>query len=210
MRSFELAAVEHALLGERLQHMAAEAADRAFLDRHQHFVVARRAACQQLAVERLGETRIGDARRNRRAPRVPRRPSAPRRAACRARGSPPDRPRGASVPCRWRAARPPSGMLDADPVAARIAQRDRALRHGPPRSPPYARVRPRPPPPSPRNSAGRTDRRCRTSRHGSRRRRRRGRRGRWRSAPAGSGSPRHAPPDRRRAAGRSNRSRRTA
>jgi hypothetical protein len=54
------------------------------------------------------------------------------------------------------------------------------------------------------------DRRCRSCRRGSRRRRRPARRGRWRSAPAGSGSPRHAPPDRRRAAGRSNRSRRTA
>ena len=47
------------MLGERLQHIGAEAADRAFLDGDQHFVLARKAQ-QQLGVERLGEARIGD------------------------------------------------------------------------------------------------------------------------------------------------------
>ena len=35
------AAVENAMLGQRLHHKSAEAADRAFFDRQQHFVLAR-------------------------------------------------------------------------------------------------------------------------------------------------------------------------
>ena len=42
--------------------MAAEAADRAFLDRDQHLVLARQPQ-QQIGIERLGEARIGDRRR---------------------------------------------------------------------------------------------------------------------------------------------------
>ncbi len=53
------AAVEHAVVGERLQHMGAEAADRAFLDGDQHLVLARQPQ-QQVGVERLGEARVGD------------------------------------------------------------------------------------------------------------------------------------------------------
>ena len=42
--------------------MRGEAADGAFLDGDQHFVLARQAA-DQIGVERLGEARIGDRRR---------------------------------------------------------------------------------------------------------------------------------------------------
>ena len=52
-------AVEHAVLGERLQHIGAEAADRAFLDGEQHFVLAGEPQ-QHVDVERLGKARIGD------------------------------------------------------------------------------------------------------------------------------------------------------
>ena len=44
---------------QMLQHKAAEPADRAFLDRDQHLVLARQ-PLDQLGVERLGEARVGD------------------------------------------------------------------------------------------------------------------------------------------------------
>jgi hypothetical protein len=44
-----------------MQHMRAEAADGAFLDRDEHLVLARELA-HQIGVERLGEARIGDRR----------------------------------------------------------------------------------------------------------------------------------------------------
>ena len=54
--------VQRAFHGQELQHMAAEAADRAFLDGDQRFVVARQPQ-DQVAVQRLGETGVGDGRR---------------------------------------------------------------------------------------------------------------------------------------------------
>ena len=42
-----------------MQHLGAEAADRAFLDGDQHLVLAREPQ-QQIGVERLGETGVGD------------------------------------------------------------------------------------------------------------------------------------------------------
>ena len=47
------------LLGQRLQHIGAEAADRAFLDGDQHLVLARQPQ-HQVGVERLGKARVGD------------------------------------------------------------------------------------------------------------------------------------------------------
>ena len=101
-------------------------------------------------------------------------------------------------------------QLDADALAARIAQRDRAV---------VVRGRGR----DHVHELGLVGRRhhhhvrqageigdVEGAGVGRRRRRRRGRRGRWRSGPAGSGSRRRARPGRSRAAGRSNRSRRTA
>ena len=55
--------VERALLGERLHHERAKAADRAFLDRDQDFVV-RGEPANEIVIERLGETRVGDRRRD--------------------------------------------------------------------------------------------------------------------------------------------------
>src|SRR3546814_11314623 len=58
-RSAELQAlVEDAFPGEELHDLRGEAADGAFLHRHQHFVLARQPA-HQLFVERLDEARIG-------------------------------------------------------------------------------------------------------------------------------------------------------
>ena len=56
------AALEGAALGEQLQDVAAEAADRALLDGDQHLVLAREPQ-DQLLVEGLGEARVGDRRR---------------------------------------------------------------------------------------------------------------------------------------------------
>ena len=53
------AAVERAVLGQRLHHIGAEPADRAFLDGDQHFVLAREPQ-HQIGVERLGEARVRD------------------------------------------------------------------------------------------------------------------------------------------------------
>ncbi len=47
------------MLGEGLQDVGAEAADGAFLDRHQHFVVPHK-TLQQFDVERLGKAGICD------------------------------------------------------------------------------------------------------------------------------------------------------
>ena len=80
------AAVEQARAGQVLQHVAAEAADRAFLDGDQHLVLARQPA-DQVVVERLGEAGIGDRRRQAEARRAPRPPSGTRQAACRSDSS---------------------------------------------------------------------------------------------------------------------------
>ena len=190
--------------------MRAEAADGAFLDGDQHLVLARRAGRISSRVERLGEARVGDGGRTARARRARRRPSALRRAACRATGCATREPSRTMRPLPIAQRLAALGQLDADALAARIAEGDRAGRRWRRRSPPCAPARPRRPAPSPPCPAGSRDRRCRSAGMGRRRRRRPARRGRWRSAPAGSGSPRRAPPGRRRAAGRSNRSRRTA
>ncbi len=50
-------AIEQAAFGEEPQHVAAEAADRAFLDRHQHLMVLRQAA-DEILIERLDEPRV--------------------------------------------------------------------------------------------------------------------------------------------------------
>ena len=52
------AAVEDAVLGQRLQHLRAEAADRALLDRDEDLVLAGEPQ-HQIGVERLGEARVG-------------------------------------------------------------------------------------------------------------------------------------------------------
>src|ERR1700728_4787957 len=52
-------AVENAMLGERLHHVRAEAADRAFLYGEEHLVLAGEAE-QQIDIERLGEAGVGD------------------------------------------------------------------------------------------------------------------------------------------------------
>ena len=131
------AAVERARSRREAEHMRAEAADRAFLDRDQHLVVAREAQ-DQIAVERLGEARIGDRRRQAargellgRLQRLgePRAERQDRDARCL---------RAGCGPCRSRSGTPRSRQLDADALAARIAQRDRAVVDGPPRSPPCA------------------------------------------------------------------------
>ena len=191
--------------------MRAEAADGAFLDGDQHFVLARRGGRIRSRVERLGEARVGDRGRQaarRRAPRPPSAHSARRvpkrqerdRACLRARCG----------PCRSRAAR-----------RARAARRRRRRRADSGRRSGRSSMRGRG-----RDHVDELGLVGRRHHHeagqageigdvegagmGRRRRRRRGRRGRWRSAPAGSGSRRRARPGRRRAAGRSNRWRRTA
>jgi len=55
----EAALIERAVVAEGLQHQRAEAARRAFLDGDEHFVVGGEFA-QQILIERLGETRVGD------------------------------------------------------------------------------------------------------------------------------------------------------
>ena len=56
------AAVESARCRQLVQHVAAEAADRAFLDGDEHLVLLGEAG-DQLAVERLHEARVGNGRR---------------------------------------------------------------------------------------------------------------------------------------------------
>ncbi len=104
--------------------MRAEAADRAFLDRHDQLMIGGEAQ-DQIAVERLGEARVGDGRRKpaRRQflgrlerfgePRPKRQDGDPRAAAQHA-------------PLADRQGNAALGDLDADAVAARVAQRDRA------------------------------------------------------------------------------------
>ena len=53
--------VEHAVLGEGMHDLRAEAADRAFLDGDEHVVFARQLE-HQIGVDRLGETRVGHRR----------------------------------------------------------------------------------------------------------------------------------------------------
>ncbi len=160
-------------------------------------------------VERLGEARIGDRRRQ------------PERRELVGRLQAFGEPRAERQQRDLAAFAHDAALADLERHAARRAAARRCPRRAdsgtptggrrsPRRSPPCAPARPRRPPPSPRSRAGSRDRRDRRSRHGSARRRRRARRGRWRSAPAGSGSPRRARPGRRRAAGRSSRSQRTA
>ena len=165
----------------------------------------------QRRVERLGEARIGDRCRAGRRP-------ASCSAACQALGQPraeaQERDRGAlaqdaALADRERLA--VLGELDADALAARIAERDRARRRWRRRSRPCARAPPRRPPPSPRcpgsaaeigdvegagmgravgaDQPGAVDGEAHRQR---------------------AGSPRRARPGRRRAAGRSSRSRRRA
>jgi hypothetical protein len=61
--NFEIRAIQCADLGQELHDVRAEAADRPFLDSHQQFVFA----CEtedEIGVQRLGKTRIGDGGRN--------------------------------------------------------------------------------------------------------------------------------------------------
>src|SRR5205085_2913950 len=51
--------IERSLLRERLHHVSAEAADRTFLDGHQHLVLAREPQ-HEIRIEGLGEARIRD------------------------------------------------------------------------------------------------------------------------------------------------------
>jgi hypothetical protein len=60
---FEIRAVQCADLGQKLHDMRAEAADRPFLNSHQQFVLARETK-DEIGVQRLGKTRIGDGGRN--------------------------------------------------------------------------------------------------------------------------------------------------
>ena len=53
------ATIEQPVGGKELQDMATKAADRTFLDHHQHFVVARQLA-DEVVVERFHEAGIGD------------------------------------------------------------------------------------------------------------------------------------------------------
>ena len=201
-------AIERAVLGQRLQHIGAEAADRAFLDGDQHLVLARQPQ-QQIGVERLGKARIGD--RGRQAERgqfvgrlqafaEPRAVGQQRHLVAFAHDAAlADFERQCLLPASAR-----RGLRRADSATPTAGRRSRLA------SPPCAPARLRRPPPSARSRAGSRDRRHRTRRHGSGRRRRPDRRGRWRSAPAAAGWRCRAPPGRRRAAGRSNRSSRTA
>ena len=192
-----------------LQHVAAEAADRALLDGDQHLVLARQPArsgrCP--AAWRSGRRPPWSRARGRRAPRPPQAFGEPRAEAQDARSCVPSRSDPALADLERRAAR---RQLDADALAARIAEG---------RGPVVDRRRGRDHVHQLGLVGRRHDHEARQAAEigdvegagmGRRRRRRPGRRGRWRSAPAASGSRRRAPPGRRRAAGRSSRSRRTA
>src|SRR5262245_24661344 len=54
-------AVEQLRFGKGMQHMTAESADRTFFDGDQHFVLTREIE-NEIAIERLHETGIGDRR----------------------------------------------------------------------------------------------------------------------------------------------------
>ena len=164
------------MLGQRLQHVGAEAADRAFLDGDQHLVLAREPQ-QQVGVERLGKARIGDRRRQAergqfvgglQAFAEPRAVGEQRDLVAFAQDA-------ALADLERHAFR---RHRHAEAFAARIAQARTAGRRSRPASPPCARVRPRRRPPSARSRAGSRDRRRRRRRHASGRRRRPGRRGR--------------------------------
>ena len=200
-------AIEQTVLGERLQHERAEAADR--------------------TSSTVNSTSCSRASRNKR--------STSSGLAKRASATVVDRPCAANSSAAfrhwqdrapYRTAQPGTFAQDAAltdlerpaffrhrhaaAFAARIAQRRRPIvdRHG--GGLPCAPARLRRPPPSARSPAGGRDRRCRRRRHASARRHRPVRRGPWRSAPATAGSPRRARPGHQRAAGTSNRWSRTA
>ena len=120
------AAVERAALGEKLQDVGAEAADRAFLDGDQHLVLAGE---PQDRAPRRGAWRSARRRPSSRgrAPRAPRPPSAPRRGACRATGWRRGCPPGRCGPCRSASGTPRSGISTPDALAARVAEGDRAV-----------------------------------------------------------------------------------
>ena len=104
--------------------MRAEAADRAFLDGDQQFVLGGEAQ-HQIAVERLGEARVGD--RGRKAARgefLGRLQRFGEPGAERQDGDARALAQDAALADRQRDAA--LGQFDADAVAARIAQRDRA------------------------------------------------------------------------------------
>ena len=188
--------------------MRAEAAGRAFLDGDQE-LVSRGELEDQLAVEGLGESGVGDGGREAPRRQFVRRLERFAEPRAKRQDGDPRRPRAPPGPCRSAAARR-ARACRRRPLRRADSEARSGPRRGRPRSRPYGRARPRRRPPSPSCSAGRRDRRYRKRRHGSGHRRRPAPRGRWRSGPAASGSPRHGRPGRRRAAGRSNRSRRTA
>ena len=202
-------AVQQPAPGQMLQHRRAEAADRALLDRDQHLVVPRQ-LLDQRRVERLGEARVGDRRRQAARRQLVRRPQ--RIGKPRAERQDRDRAALAQHPARARAAAPrPRRRQRRRPCPRRADSAARSAgRRSPPPSPPCARAPPRPTAPSARSPAGSRDRRGRSCPRASPRPRPPAPPGPSRSAPAGAGSPRRAPPGRRRAAGTSNRSRRTA
>src|SRR5262245_19968123 len=101
--------------------MSAEAADRPFLNSHQQFVLARQTK-DEIGVQRLGKTRIGDSGRN----AVGRENLRSLRAFGKARAERQQRNRRAfrdNAPASDRKRHTARGKLDADTIAARIAQR---------------------------------------------------------------------------------------
>ena len=129
---------------EVLQHMAAEAADRALLDGDQHLVLARQ-ALDQLGVERLGEARIG----HRGAEALARPDPRPRLQAfaeprAEAQDARPWCPRARCGPCRSPAACPAPAARCRRPRRADSGT-PTAGRRSPPRSPPCASARARRP-----------------------------------------------------------------
>ncbi len=193
----------------RVQHEGAEAAHRALLDRDQRLVLAGEPQDQ---VHRRAAWRNG---RRRRWPDSRARPAGRRPCSASARRVPNERIATAE-PSRRMRPRPISsgsgavGDLDADAVAARIAEGARPVVDGDGGGDHVRQLGLVGRAPSARSPAAGRGSRRRSCRRGSGRRRRPARRGRWRSAPAGAGSPRRAPPGRSRAAGRWSRSPRTA
>ena len=118
-------------------------------------------------VERLGEARVGDRGREPARRELLGGLRGIRQAACRATGARRASPSRTIRPLPISSGTPTLRHLDADALAARIAEGDRAVVDRRPRSPPCARARPRRPPPSRRSRAGSRDRRRRRSRHGS-------------------------------------------
>ncbi len=204
------AAVQQAFARQEVQHLGGEAADRALLDGDQHLVLG----------ARDGGTRSSSSGLAKRASAtVVERPPAPSssaasRQSCQPRAEGQQRHLGALAQDAALAdlqARAALRHVDADAVAARIAEGDRAVVDRRPRCATMWRS-------SASSPAAITTMLGRLARKvdvegaamGRRHRRRRSRPGRSGSAPAGSGSPRRARPGRRRAAGRSNRSPRRA